>query len=262
MRKRFWVLHLLAPLTLLATLLSIIGSLNADVWVARQWFFDPARGWWGQGLGTWWARDLLHTGGTMLVRVVALLMALVWLAGVMRDGPWRKYRRHAGYIALSMVIASVTVGLLKHWTNIDCPWDLRDFGGTRPYLGLFDPRPASLPRGQCFPGAHSGSGFALFSLYFAAAGSNTLRRWLGLAAGATVGGLFAFAQEARGAHFLSHDLTSAAIAWMICASLYYWVFLRTAPGNQPSIRIATSRAEPAAPSVPIVPGGVQPSPTL
>lgn len=34
------------------------------------------------------------------------------------------------------------------------------------------------------------------------------------------------------------------------------------PDHQASIRAATSRADAAAPSVPIVPGGVQPSPTL
>ncbi len=149
MHKRFWVLHLVAPLALFATLLSIIAYLNLDVWVARHWFFDPTRGWRGQGQGAWWARDLLHTGGTMLVRVTAVLAAIIWLAAVLRDGLWRKYRRYAGYIALSMVITSLSVGLLKHWTNIDCPWDLTDFGGARPYLGLIDTRPDFLPRGQC-----------------------------------------------------------------------------------------------------------------
>jgi membrane-associated PAP2 superfamily phosphatase len=35
-----------------------------------------------------------------------------------------------------------------------------------------------------------------------------------------VGVVFAVGQEARGAHFLSHDLTSAAIAWLLLAWLY------------------------------------------
>jgi membrane-associated PAP2 superfamily phosphatase len=41
-----------------------------------------------------------------------------------------------------------------------------------------------------------------------------------LAAGLAVGVLFAFGQEARGAHFLSHDLTSAILVWYVQLGLY------------------------------------------
>jgi hypothetical protein len=40
------------------------------------------------------------------------------------------------------------------------------------------------------------------------------RARLALAGGAGVGLLFAFGQEARGAHFISHDLASAFIVWI------------------------------------------------
>jgi membrane-associated PAP2 superfamily phosphatase len=214
-------------MALAAALLTIVWGQNLDLWFARQWFFDPVGGWLGQGQGAWWARGLLHTGGRTAVRLIVLLALAAWLLSYIHDR-WRHYRRTAGYVALSMVTASLLVGALKHVTNVDCPWDMSAFGGTRPYVEIFSARPPELPQGQCFPGAHSGSGFSLLCLYFAGLGLRDHRKWLGLAAGLLVGSAFAFGQEARGAHFLSHDLTSAAIAWLIAIGLYYWMLGRPA----------------------------------
>ena len=48
----------------------------------------------------------------------------------------------------------------------------------------------------------------------------------GLLFGIGLGAIFGFAQELRGAHFLSHDLWSLAIAWTSASLLYYSFFLR------------------------------------
>ena len=45
-----------------------------------------------------------------------------------------------------------------------------------------------------------------------------------LAAAIAVGIAFSIGQEARGAHFLSHDLTSAAIVWFVQLGLYAGLF--------------------------------------
>ncbi|NJO12636.1 MAG: phosphatase PAP2 family protein [Gammaproteobacteria bacterium] len=111
-------------------------------------------------------------------------------------------------------------GALKSVTNVDCPWDLAAFNGTRPYVHIFGDRPDTLPPSRCFPGAHSSSGFALLCLYFAF--RERSRRWPGraVALGLCIGGVFSFAQQARGAHFLSHDLTSAFLAWFVALGVY------------------------------------------
>jgi membrane-associated PAP2 superfamily phosphatase len=41
---------------------------------------------------------------------------------------------------------------------------------------------------------------------------------------ALLGAVFSVAQQSRGAHFLSHDLVSAMIAWLICLALYWRLF--------------------------------------
>ena len=103
-------------------------------------------------------------------------------------------------------------------------WDLIGFGGHNPYVALFGDRPDALPRAQCFPGAHASSGFALFCLYFVFRdNSRRMARWM-LAVAIAVGIAFSIGQEARGAHFLSHDVTSAAIVWFVQLALYARVF--------------------------------------
>jgi membrane-associated PAP2 superfamily phosphatase len=49
--------------------------------------------------------------------------------------------------------------------------------------------------------------------------SRRLALWM-LAAAIAVGITFSIGQEARGAHFLTHDLTSAAIVWFVQLGLY------------------------------------------
>jgi len=123
-------------------------------------------------------------------------------------------------VLLAMLLATLIVGGLKLVTNVDCPWDIAGFGGNNPYIALFADRPDALPRAQCFPGAHASSGFALFCFYFVFRDSSRrLALWM-LATAIAVGITFSIGQEARGAHFLTHDLTSAAIVWFVQLGLY------------------------------------------
>jgi membrane-associated PAP2 superfamily phosphatase len=123
-------------------------------------------------------------------------------------------------MAMAMVLSVALVGGLKAITNVDCPWDLAGFGGELPHVALFADRPDYLPRAQCFPGAHASSGFALVAGYFALRDRAPAwaRAWLG--AGLSLGCVFAIGQEARGAHFLSHDLAGAALVWSVQLALY------------------------------------------
>ena len=190
-----------------------------DRTIANAFFYRPGAGWLGEGAGDWWARDVIHQGGRWLPRCVATLAGVGWLAsfGVAALKPWR---RELLYVFCGMALVIGLVGGLKELTNVDCPWDLAGFGGTNPYVPLFGDRPNGLKHAACFPAAHSSSGFALLAIYFALRGrlprAARIAFWAALAIGVT----FAFAQEARGAHFFSHDFTSAALAWLILAWMY------------------------------------------
>lgn len=220
--RRFWLRHAAVPAALFALVSVALALTEWNAAIARAWAFDGAHGWIGRG--AWWAEDLLHDGGRNLVRAIAALCLLSAVLARRGSG----LRRTAFYLFGAIAASTLLVGTLKQVTNVDCPWDLAGFGGSRPYLHLFADRPDCLPHAACFPGAHSASGFALIAFYFAFRDRNRRAARWGAALGLATGIAFSIAQEARGAHFLSHDLTSAFLAWCVSLILYAKVLRRDA----------------------------------
>lgn len=142
----------------------------------------------------------------------------------------RAWRREALHAALGSALASIAVSVLRGWSAHSCPWDLVEFGGSAQWFAVFasvstDPGP-----GHCLPSGHASSGFSLFALYFAfrdahprLARAGLALAWiLGLAAGAV--------QVARGAHFASHSLWTAWVAWAVNVALYALIQRLKPPG--------------------------------
>lgn len=206
--------------------------------IASSLFFDRGTGQF-IGDGAWWARDLLHHGGRNLIRTAGALALLIWL-GSYRIRAWSPWRRPAAYVALCLFACAAIVAALKVATQTDCPRDLIEFGGLNPYLGLLERRAASLPPALCFPGAHAASGFALIALFYAAAHRWQRYDWRWLIPGLLTGTVFAFAQEARGAHFLSHDLAGAAISLTVAVTFAAWM-LTLPDETSPSITPAAAQ---------------------
>lgn len=218
--RRFWISHAGVPGVLFVTCLAVIELFDLDRALARSLFFDAAtQHWLGEGEGAWWARELIHTHGRWLVRLVAAAALFAWIATFFVKR-MRSWRRRAGFAFLAVALSTAIVGVLKVITNVDCPWDLTGFGGDRPFVYLFADRPDSLPHAACFPGAHSSSGFAMFFGYFLLRDRSRRQAALALLGAILVGVIFSIGQQARGAHFLSHDLTSAVIVWFVQLLLY------------------------------------------
>lgn len=205
-------------------LLIAIAVTDADAKLASQLFFDATSSSW-LGTGSWWANDFAHRGGRNLMRLIGVLAIIAWVTSL-RVARWRGFSKDLNYLAACTAIVPLVIGALKLLTNVDCPWDMQPFGGARPLLDYFQPRPEGLPRGACFPDAHSSSAFALFAVAFLARRRNKWIAYGGVTAVIVLGGLFSLAQQARGAHFLSHDLWSLMLAWVICAFLYQLILVR------------------------------------
>lgn len=151
-------------------------------------FYDPARR--GFPLKDAW---LLAVPGHTWLKWTALGFWVLCLAlgGALRRG------------ALYMVAIALAIEALKHYSPYSCPWDLPEYGGSQPDTG------------RCLPAAHPLTGFAFFGLALAlwparrrAAAAVFAAAWLvGLAAGTI--------QMARGAHFASHVLWTAWLAWAV-----------------------------------------------
>lgn len=223
--ERFHHAHFWLPLLAFAVLAVSLMLLHGDVWIA-----DRLYAWQGH---RWALKDafltqtLIHIGGRDLSTVAWLVAAAMWGVARLRAdlAPWRK---PLAYLVLSTLLGTTLVAWVKSWSNMDCPWDLLRYGGDRAYIGLLGLRPVGLSRGVCFPAGHASAGYAWMALYFFFLAARPRLRWLGLAIGIAAGLLFGIAQQLRGAHFLSHDLWTAAICWMSALGLYRAFFRREA----------------------------------
>lgn len=251
LNRHFWLTHAWVPAILFGLLAIATAFTGLDEALARAWAFDAATGHFiGAGPGRWWAKDLLHADGGLLIRglgiVLVLSLGLSFLFASLHS-----WRRPLGFLVLSITLGAGAVGLLKESTNVDCPWSLAEFGGKMPYVHLFADRPDSLPPARCFPGGHSSSGFALLALYFPLLGRRRRTARAVLVVALLVGGTFAFGQQARGAHFFSHDLWSAAIVWFASLWVYAVVYRGDVWGKtarQPAQRAIHSYRVPASAS--------------
>lgn len=198
-------------------------------------FFDPAIGDFparqSASLEDWghrWAKSAVL--GVWLLLLLAAMAAL-WFSRL------RPHRKLLWLTVLGMSLGPAVVAVLKDINAHPCPWDLKAYGGALDYTAdWFVPRSQA---GRCFPGGHAAGGFSVLALAFAAIslGWAVQARWL-LVLAVLMGLAFSVIRIVQGAHFLSHNLWSAAIVWALAA----WVM---APQMPRSSGVTLSRAWPA-----------------
>jgi membrane-associated PAP2 superfamily phosphatase len=200
---------LVAPgLTVLAITLFFglpgLGGEAVDLWF--QHLFWNGKAWLiphDHALG----QALAYDGPKALIIIWALLLigAAIFV---------KRVRSRALYLLACLAMVSVVATQLRAVTGMATPLELKAFGGVHDHLLLFQAKPAGYPS-HAFPAGHASGGFALLGLYWVL----VARRWRGLALGLGVGCWMGFYQVARGEHFLSHTLATAALAWLLCAGL-------------------------------------------
>lgn len=204
-------------------LFTVLQLGGIDDWILQR-FYDPAAKAFPLR-NDFWTSTVMHTGGRRLMIAVALVVVATWLLSL-RVRRLHEWRRLLGYLLICVLLSVTVVNLGKRGTNVDCPWDLDGYGGTRAYFGLLQDKPQDLPIGHCFPGGHSSGGFAWFALFFVGRRRGYRPAWLLLTPAGTIGMVFAVDQWIRGAHFPSHDLTTAYLCWMLALAIYAWMFRR------------------------------------
>lgn len=162
----------------------------------------------------WLTASWIHEGGKRLSWLLwlgtAAFTCVIW-----RRPAWREWRKPLLALLASVLLSTSLVATIKQALPMACPWDLQRYGGTHAFVGLFEAWPTGWAPLHCFPAAHASSAFAWIALYYLLIQLAPRWRWSGLGAGLLMGATFAISQELRGAHFLSHDLTTLMICWTV-----------------------------------------------
>ena len=216
-----WLRHSGLALAASALLLALVAQFSALDLALADLAFDPV-------LRRFAWRDSFFADVVMhrWLKLPLVLLGIALCAVAVSEALWRwprldavdRWRLRAS-AALAVGIP-LTIGLVKRLSDSHCPWSLERYGGTAPYLRLFDAVPAGFEPGGCFPAGHASS-----ALWLAGLAIWWLPRRPRMAAAVFVGGLslgFAtgWVQQLRGAHFLSHTLWS-----MWIASAWIWAVL-------------------------------------
>lgn len=160
---------------------------------------------------------VMHDG----LRKAALLLYLALWGWALAPDAWLPLRwqglqvprRERVTVVLLVAAALAVVNLVKYNSLTSCPWDLAVFGGPARYVSHWSFGAADGGSGQCFPGGHASSAFALLPLCLPwlappagarARRATTGHRWLGGIV--LVGAVAGTTQTVRGAHFPSHTL--------------------------------------------------------
>ena len=209
-----------AVLFVIALLLIWLGrATNTDIYLADR-MFDfgadefPHRNEW------FYAHFTHHTMKALMVAValvpVAALLVDAFNGRQMLDG---RTRARLMVILATAVLVPIAISVMKATSIHHCPWNLTRYGGFAPYLRIFDSLPAGMSAGHCFPAGHASSALWLASVAVFWLPEQPAKAWAAFAVGLFPGLLLGLAQQARGAHFLSHTLWSAWIAASIIVVL-------------------------------------------
>lgn len=218
-------LHRLVFLYVIALLL--LDTAGGDVWLANKLYMLEGYQW---SLQQYWLTEgVLHRGARLLNYICCALLLGATLYINLRRSQQRQLANSLLALCLSLVSAFVLIAYLKAVTNIACPWDLAIFGGTEPYIHLLQKRPSYLPYHQCFPAGHASVGYAWVALYYFFCRVKPGWRFAGLAVGISCGLILGITQQLRGAHFLSHDITTLLLC-VLCAR-FWFICIATLPAQ-------------------------------
>lgn len=205
-----------------------VGGLPVDL-VLQDRFFNFQTHQWAVDKSEVVGRLLFYNGPKavlILLGVGSLVLALLRgraEAVLRRRFPWLPARRGALFLAVSLIVIPLVCNRGKAITNIYCPDEHERYGGRAPYARLWDSYPPKFAavqrahpseRGRGFPAGHASGGFALMALGFV-----MRRRWAGVLAGCALGWAMGLYQMLKGAHYLSHTLTTWALAWLMLLGL-------------------------------------------
>jgi membrane-associated PAP2 superfamily phosphatase len=210
--------HIGMPTALFAVGFAIFYGAGLDFVLASA-IFELEGGQW-QLTNHWLFSDVLHSGSRLLNNIILANLLGFWLYKQLSSKISSERTIALTKLVLSLLLSFAIVALLKRVLPAECPWDLQQFGGNLPFIGVFADRPAAMHPTQCFPAGHASVGYAWVALYFYFLPVCARKARIGLTTGLLLGLLLGVTQQLRGAHFFSHDLTTLWLCWVVSSLVY------------------------------------------
>jgi membrane-associated PAP2 superfamily phosphatase len=206
--------QILISIVVLGLALLYFETTSADIWLQNLLFDASSKRWFIDAPGK--ILSFVFYDGIKKLLILFALAILISLLFFRKKAFVRHYNRGLRIVLLSLIIVPSVTGLLKATTNVACPRDIIAYGGSIPYIRVFETYPpASKPETmqRCFPAGHASGGFALMSLFFLFHSKKNRRR--GLLLGLTIGWLMGTYKMLLGHHFLSHTVITMLMAWLL-----------------------------------------------
>ena len=214
--RHMLVSHLLRP-TLVFLLVAIwLEFSGVDLWLGDAIYHWSGDSW--RWRDAWVTATLVHEYGRTLVAGLVLVLLLLILAS-WQVAVLSPFRSGLCYVLVSALLAGLVVNIGKRLTHVDCPWDLLRYGGTADYVRNFMSHADTGGVGGCFPAGHASAGYGWFGLYYFVRQFWPRWRSAALAGVLLLGLVFGIGQQLRGAHFLSHDVWTLGICWLVATTL-------------------------------------------
>ncbi len=224
MVKKFKVLPEIYILMAVAVFaLTIVEFFQLD-FVFADWIYQPTNSWLYQD--HWFTNLVIHRlGKYMLILLYLILLIKFFFREKSQESQFDRYGKIV--FLSSVLLGTACVSTLKHYLNADCPWDLLQYGGNKPFMSFFNYDSISFSSSHCFPSGHASSAFTWISLYFYTSIYYPKVRLKILATLLIIGFGFGLSQQFRGAHFISHDLYSLLVCVIVNIVIYKIAFRKT-----------------------------------
>lgn len=214
--KAIWLLPLLALIVLV-----VVGIKPLDFAIENIFYISDG-GFYAKH--NWLLETVLHDYAKRAMMLVAILILIMLFASFWLER-FSSLKPQLIYLTVAITMSTLIVTPLKLLTNIHCPWDLQQFGGSFIYVHMLDARLPQSEAGRCWPGGHAASGFCWFAFYFVFRDSRPKIARVFLFLTLFFGTVFSVGRMIQGAHFLSHNLATALIDWLICYGVYRIFFV-------------------------------------
>jgi membrane-associated PAP2 superfamily phosphatase len=196
---------------------------NTDVLIQQKLYYPANNSWFLKDPHLIY-RKIFYTGAKILIYIIGV-SAIVTAVISWKKNIWNDYRKGLIVVALSLIILPTGIALVgKSVTNVQCPDDLKLFGGKVPYVKHFEPYPPNpdspdgkWSKGRCWPAGHASGGFALLGLVcLFKSRKNKIAAFIFAMSMGWVMGMY---QLLRGVHFFSHHITTMFLAFIIVSTL-------------------------------------------